>query len=73
MDGVPSFETLTTLPSVYAAIVKGALEAEGVTVILDGGGFEAIYPTRIGSTGTRLMVPQEELERARTLLAEFDK
>ena len=72
MASVPDFETLTTLPSVYAAIVKGALEAEGLTVITDGGGFESMYPFRSGSTGTRLMVPAADLERAQTIMAGFE-
>lgn len=65
------FREVAALPNAIAQLAKGALEAEGLTVVLDS---EARDPYGIDSGwfATRLLVPDEEWDRARALLDEFE-
>lgn len=66
------FVELTAMPSIHASVLAGALENEGVTVLLDRPALGSIYALESGHWATRVLVPAPQLERARTLLAEFD-
>ncbi len=56
----------------YAAIVKGALEAEGIDVILDNSGIGNTYALDTGTWATHVMVPLDQLARAQQLMADFE-
>lgn len=64
---------LTSLPAIHATIVKGALEAEGLTVVLQGAGFDTVYPLSTGTWATRLLVRDDEFEQAQQILGEFER
>ncbi len=66
------FAPLTSLSHVNAAIVKGALEAEGVHVILDNTGIGNPYALETGTWATHLMVPRAQLSKAQAVLASFE-
>lgn len=69
---MPNLETLTALPSIHASVLAGALEAEGIRVVLDRPALSSVYGLEAGTWATRVLVPAEQLEEARALLAEFD-
>ena len=69
---MPGFVVLTALPSLHAAVLRGALEAEGFTVQLDRPTLGAVYGFDGGAWATRVLVPPDQLERARAVLAEFE-
>ncbi len=71
-EGVSQFVELTSLPSIHAAIVKGALEAEGVTVLLDRPALASVYALEVGTWATRLLVPEEQLAQAQAVLADVE-
>lgn len=64
--------TVTQVHSVKAAIVKGALEAEGIPAQLDRDGLGVVYGFEAGPWATRVLVPVEHLEAARALLHEIE-
>lgn len=66
------FRELAALPHLKAQIVKGALEAEGFRVVLQRDSLGAIYALDRGRFATRLLVPEEDLVRARALLDEIE-
>ncbi|MGH8931946.1 MAG: DUF2007 domain-containing protein [Egibacteraceae bacterium] len=66
------YRQLTALPSALAQIVKGALEAEGITVVLDRDFLGLVYGLDSGAWATRLLVDADQLDRARTLLDQFE-
>ena len=68
-----AFARLIALRSVHAAIVKGALEAEGITVVLDGSGSGGPYALDTGTWATTVMVPADQLDHARQVLAEVEQ
>lgn len=65
------FRELMNAPNALARIVQGALEAEGLRVVVDR---EERSPFGLDSGwfATRVMVDEDDLERARELLAEID-
>ena len=63
---------LTSLPSIHAAIVKGALEAEGIQVTLDRPALGTVYGFEGGMWATQLLVAEDDVERARAILAEIE-
>lgn len=65
------FREVAALPNAIAQLAKGALEAEGLTVMLDSEGRDP-YGIDSGWFATRLFVPDEEWDRARALLDEFE-
>lgn len=71
LGDVPPFTRLTSLPAIHATIVKGALEAEGITVVLDGGS-TGPYVLDTGTWATSVMVPADQVQRAEAVLAAFD-
>jgi Putative prokaryotic signal transducing protein len=59
----------TTAPDIgLASIIKGMLESAGIEVVLRGGG-ESVYPSvpRVGEI--EVLVPAEDLELAKELIA----
>ncbi|MGI9018262.1 MAG: putative signal transducing protein [Euzebya sp.] len=66
------FQSLTSLPHVHAAIVRGALEAEGITVLLDGADTTNAYGLFAGSWSVTLLVPADQLASAKALLAQIE-
>lgn len=68
----PRYRPLTARPHVVAEIVRGALEAEGVDVRLERNGLGAVYGLQSGPWATRVLVAEDDFERARSLLAEMD-
>jgi hypothetical protein len=66
-----SYRQLTALPSVLAHVVKGALEAEGIAVMLERESLGSVYGLDSGAWATRVLVTADALDRARRLLAEF--
>lgn len=64
--------TLATLPAVHATMLKGALEVEGIDVVLDDRGASGVYPMDIGPWSTRVMVAADQFDEARRLLDRFE-
>ena len=67
------FVRLTSLGKIHATIVKGALEAEGIDVVLRSNDVGGAYPMDLGTWATTLEVPEDQLDRAREILEEFDR
>lgn len=65
------FREVAAMPNAIAQLAKGALEAEGFTVMLDTEGRDP-YGIDSGWFATRLLVVENEAERARALLDEFE-
>ncbi len=61
---------LSSMPHALAEVVKTALEAEGIPVKLDREALSTVYGLDSGTFATRLWVPVERLDEARTLIAE---
>ncbi len=51
-----------------AAVLKGVLESAGIDVVLAGSGLDMVYPAT-SMTEIRLLVREDDLERARDVLA----
>lgn len=68
---MPRFAELMSAPNALAQIVKGALEAEGLRVVVDR---EERSPFGLDSGwfATRVLVAESDLERAQELLAEIE-
>ena len=70
-----AFVVLRRCDHITAALVKGALESEGVTVLYEGSETAdpayGTLPPPFGSQ-TALLVPAEEEARAREVLAELE-
>jgi hypothetical protein len=71
-ERVRGYRSLTARPSVQARLIAGALEAEGLTVRLVRDALGLVYGLDSGAWATRVLVAEEDLERARTLLAEIE-
>jgi len=67
-----SYRQLTALPAALAQIVKGALEAEGIDVVLDRAPLATVYGLDSGEWATRVLVDPDKFDRARELLDEFE-
>lgn len=67
------FVALTSLPSVHATVLAGALQAEGLTVLLDRPALATVYGLENGVWATQVLVPADQLGRARELLGEFEE
>lgn len=66
------WEVLIARQDAVARIVAGALESEGIPVRLSRDGFGAVYGLQHGRFATQVLVPAEDLPRARALLAEVE-
>lgn len=68
---MPKFAELMSAPNALAQIVKGALEAEGLRVVVDR---EERSPFGLDSGwfATRVLVAEQDLERAQEVLAEIE-
>lgn len=66
------YATLTARPSVTARLIAGALAAEGLDVRLSRDGLGEIYGLDSGDFATLVLVPVEDLDRARTLLTQIE-
>ena len=71
--GMVAYVRLTALGKVHATIVKGALEAEGLDVVLRSNDVAGLYPMDLGTWATTLEVPEDQVDRAREILAEFER
>jgi hypothetical protein len=69
---VTAYQQLTALPSAPAQLLKGALETEGIAVILERESFGCVYGLDGGAWATRVLVDADCIDRARTLLDEFE-
>jgi hypothetical protein len=67
-----AFVTLVALPDHLAAVVGGALQAEGISVRLEREPFAAVYGLTTGRWATRVMVDEGDVAQARELLAEVE-
>ncbi|MGH8908241.1 MAG: putative signal transducing protein [Egibacteraceae bacterium] len=67
-----AYRQLTALPSAPAQILKGALETEGIAVVLQRESLGSIYGLDGGAWATRVLVDADCIDRARTLLDEFE-
>ena len=67
-----SYRQLTAVPPVLARILEGALQAEGIDVVLDRAALGAVYGLDSGEWATRVLVAADQLDRAPTLLDEFE-
>lgn len=69
---MPELVTVTQVHSAKAAIVKGALEAEGIPARLDRDGLGVVYGLESGPWATRVLVPVEHVDAARALLHQIE-
>jgi len=70
---MPRYVPLTTRSAVLAAVLKGALEAEGLDVRLVRDSLGTVYGLDTGRFATRILVAEEDdLESARRLLDEAE-
>jgi hypothetical protein len=67
-----AYRTLTARPFILANLLAGALEAEGLDVRLARDSLGAVYGLDTGRHATRVLVAEEDLPRARRLLAELE-
>ena len=67
-----SYRQLTAVPSALAQILEGALQAEGIGVVLDRAALGAVYGLDSGEWATRVLVAADQLDRVRTLPEEFE-
>jgi hypothetical protein len=68
---VPGYVEVAAMPNAVAQIVKGALEAEGLRVMVDREGRDP-YGIDSGWFATRVLVEEGDAERARALIAEIE-
>ena len=54
-----------------ANLVKGVLEQAGIETVIGGPGTEDVYPTPMVNP-YHILVPEEDADRAREVLAEYD-
>lgn len=54
-----------------ANVVRGVLEQAGIEAVVGGTGMEDVYPTP-SVNPLRILVNQDDLERARDVLAQFE-
>ena len=66
-EGMTRLETFTK--EIDAEIAKGRLETLGVTVVLESDNCGDMHPHFDMQAGVKLYVPDEELEKARDILA----
>jgi len=69
---MPRYVPLTTRSAVLAAVLKGALEAEGLDVRLVRDSLGTVYGLDTGRFATRILVAEDDLESARRLLDEAE-
>ena len=74
MPTEPDFVESTTATTTFEAeLLVGALKALGISAVTSGGALEdTYYPMGIGG-GLRVMVPREEIERARRALPDLKR
>lgn len=61
---------LTSRPPVVAELLAGALNAEGIPTRVLRNGLGSVYGQN--TFAARILVPDEDVERARSLLADID-
>jgi len=66
---MPLVELLDTKDQARVAVIKSLLEAEGIPFFIENEAFTAVQPL-VGSL--RVMVSEEHLETARTLISSID-
>jgi Putative prokaryotic signal transducing protein len=66
------YRQLTAVPAVIAQIVRGALQVEGIDVVLDRDALGSVYGLDSGEWATRVLVEADQLARARALLDQFE-
>ena len=67
-----SYRPLTARPAVQAHLLAVALASEGVDVRLVREALGIVYGLDSGAFATRVLVAEDDLERARRLLAEIE-
>jgi hypothetical protein len=66
------WQVLTVVDHTTAVLVRGALQAEGLRAELDRDALGAVYGLSTGGHATRVVVPVDEADRARAVLAALD-
>lgn len=66
------FVEVAALPHNVAMVAKGALEAEGLVVVLDQPALGAVYGLQHGPWVTKVLVPPDDADAALALLAEIE-
>lgn len=67
------YAELTSASALLAPVIAGALEAEGIPTRLERPSLGTVYGLDTGEWATRVLVPAEDLERARTVLREAER
>ena len=63
---------LTVRPFHLAQIMSGALQADGIDAVIERDALAHVYALNTGAHGTRVYVPEHQLERARALIREIE-
>ena len=69
---VVDLRLLTARPDPVAQLLRGALESEGIDVVVQRDAIASVYGLSTGSHATRLLVPSDQLDAARRILADLD-
>ena len=72
MTDPATLRVLTSRPSHLARIVSGALQAEGIEVVLERDALAQVYALDTGRHATRLYVREDQFEAAQALIREIE-
>jgi len=67
------WHVITVLPHMAAVLLRGALQAEGVSARLDRDALAAVYGLDTGGHATRVLVRPSDADRARRVLTDLER
>jgi hypothetical protein len=67
------WHVVTVLPHMAAVLLRGALQAEGVSARLDRDALGAVYDLDTGGHATRVLVRPADAGRARRVLTDLER
>lgn len=67
------WHVVTVLPHMAAVLLRGALQAEGVSARLDRDALGAVYGLDTGGHATRVLVRPADADRARRVLTDLER